>query len=405
MTDIAPFNAISLVGTLNGGVETIARVLVNSQGVAQVTAAQRIEAIFSARINAARAAKNDEFIRSAILGLENKMAQLIGRKDRITEGVAVITKALEQTAFIRSFVTNLQQQLTALEAGSITASTMSELLDNSIRKINILAREATVTFTDGRFSSPINLINSRSRLTYSTQNLFAPFNSSTDSFLIGGVYLGTDYTITEDGGNLLLSDTGFLLTEAATGTLFQYTSYPDSPTGSSAAVADITVNFFTTSSGDIQITAAGLGGTIDGTLTKGGLGILDSFLYNDLASQSDIDNLRTDLRDAESLLLLSEADFRSARSLLVSRASVFDAQIFGVETEITKRIREIKDDRDADVLAAQLEFAIARFNFALLASRGNVLIQTMLLSGDSLGDRDTTRFGQAITGRLFTLSA
>ena len=66
-----------------------------------------------------------------------------------------------------------------------------------------------------------------------------------------------------------------------------------------------------------------------------------------------------------------------------SRASLFQEQIDGISSEIQGLIEEIEDQARAKLLARQLEFTIAQFDFTLLAARSSTLIQSLLISGDS----------------------
>tara|TARA_A100001015_G_scaffold298670_1_gene381708 strand:+ start:57 stop:353 length:297 start_codon:yes stop_codon:yes gene_type:complete len=71
------------------------------------------------------------------------------------------------------------------------------------------------------------------------------------------------------------------------------------------------------------------------------------------------------------------------RNTLRSRASLFQEQIDGISSEVQNLVEEIQDAARAKVLARQLEFTIAQFDFTLLAARSSTLVQSLLISGDS----------------------
>ena len=88
---------------------------------------------------------------------------------------------------------------------------------------------------------------------------------------------------------------------------------------------------------------------------------------------------KDDLDSAESLLLLTEADFRNDLFTLQSRASLFDVQIEGIDKQIANIVEDIQSEQEAEILALQLEFEVSRFQFALLAARGNTLVFSLLI--------------------------
>jgi hypothetical protein len=553
---------ITIVNTLSGGVNSIHRVLVLARGSAQATAASSLTNQFASRIDAALALLDRSATTPLSEALLRQQSQLISRKERINDSIGVLNQAFTQIGFLKNHVQYLEDQITALEAGDITAAALAIDFDNKLRKINQLSAAAAESFKDGGVYFQKNLIASLSRSSFATQTLFAPYNSRGDTLQIDGVYLGTDYYITdsddlsididnvtdtgsgftvtarsiddqgqltdasadnialhnsspqgfgvsggatlelgydsgadfseqlivsldsdvssadvsfawkhsgddatyefykdgvkvgegtsiggsdgidpavtlspEDGsafdqivfmatdpgdnylinsidfeafqdGDFWNSDTGFAASEDTVGTLIEYSSYPDTATGITDAVTDLTLNSINTSTGDIDfdLSAGNGSANITGTLTKGGLGILDAWLYEDFANQAAIDRAKDDLDAAESLILLTEADFLADRATLQSRATVFDTLIGGLAKEIADIAEDIESDREAELLAAQLEFQVARFQFALLAARGNTLVFSLILSQDSGLQPNTRASSEAVLGATLNVN-
>ena len=232
--------------------------------------------------------------------------------------------------------------------------------------------------------------------------MFAPYNSNGDTLQIDGVYLGTDYFITEDtSGDIFKSDTGFAASEDAVGTLTEYSSDHVTATGVSDAVTDITLNSID-SSDNVNFTLTS--GTITGQLTRGGLGLLDAWLYSDFGTDASIVRIKDDMEEAESILLLSAADFLADRATLQSRATVFDTMIGGLQSEILSIAEDIQSDRQAELLAAELEFQVAQFQFSLLASRGNTLVYSLILSQDSGIQPNTRVSSEAVLGTTLSVN-
>jgi hypothetical protein len=399
---VAAFDpAITIVNTLSGGINTTDRVLVLSRGTAQSLAAQSLTDQFTSRIDAALAQLDRAATSPISEALLRQQSQLISRKDRINDAIGVINQAFDQIAYLKNHITYLEDQITDLENGDITAASLAVDWDNKLRKINQLASAGAELFKDGGVYFQKNLIESLSRSSFATQTLFAPYNSRGDTVQIDGVYLGTDYYITEDGsGDFWNSDTGFAASEDTVGTLSEYSSYPDTATGTTDAV---TLNSINTATGAVDFDLSD-NTNITGTLTKGGLGVLDAWLYEDFGNQTAIDRAKDDLNEAESIILLTEAQFLDDRATLRSRATVFDSLIGGLESEIADIAEDIESDRQADLLAAQLEFQVVKFNFALLAARGNTLVHTLVLAQDNPTAPDTKASAEAVLGATINVN-
>ena len=254
----------------------------------------------------------------------------------------------------------------------------------ALRKINQLAAAGAQSFKDGGVYFQKNLIVSLSRSSFATQTFFAPYNSKGDTLQIDGVYLGTDYYIIEDDSDdFWNSDTGFAASEATVGTLTEYSSFPDTTTGQSETVTAITLNSIDTTSGAVNLDISGPV-NITGTLTKGGLGILDAWLYENFANQTAIDRAKADLDEAESLLLLTEADFLADRATLQSRVTVFATLIGGLQNEIASIAEDIENDRQAE--------------------RGNTLVFALILAQDIGIQPNTRASSEAVLGATLNLS-
>lgn len=397
----------TLIGSLTGGVTSVNRTLLNQSGQIQVQAAKNIRNLFSSRIDSALAnlgAANSTAISEQLL---RDQSQLISRKGRVNEAISVINKALNQFDYIKNHIEYLREQITNLENGDITAAELSVDWDNKLRKINQLALAASDTIKDGKAYYQKNLINSLSRSSFTTQTLFAPYNSNGDTLQIDGVYLGTDYFITEDSsGDFWNSDTGVLSSEDGVGTLTEYSSYPDTATGQSDTVTDLTLNSYNSSTGAIDFTLSDAT-NITGVVTGGGLALLDAWIYSDFDNQTSIDQAKDALDVAEGLVLTTEAEFLTDRATLQSRVSVFDAQISGISSQVALLVEDIQDEARATLLAHQLEFVLAQFDFALLAARGNSLVQSILISQDEEDFGANTNAGRVLVtvGATINISA
>ena len=195
------------------------------------------------------------------------------------------------------------------------------------------------------------------------------------------------------------------------GTLTEYSDYPDTATGQSDTVTDLTLNSYDASTGAIDFDLSG-GGNITGVVSGGGLALLDAWVYGDFDSghadyATNLQNAKDALDAAEGLVLTTQAEFLNDRATLQSRASVFDAQIGGISSQVAALIEDIQDEARASVLANQLEYVLAQFDFALLAARGNSLVQSILISQDQEDFGTNTNAGRVLisVGQTVNVSA
>ena len=326
------------------------------------------------------------------------------------------------------------------ENGEITASVLAADWDNTLRKINLIVEEATVSYKDGGISFEKNLIRSSSRTSFQTQTFLAPYDARGETLQIDGKFLGVDYFLQEfnttvefpeDSGNFVNfvgdtfwnSDTAFLDTEAATGTLTEFASqagFPDSPTGVTASVTSASgVSFFNLiriANGNFSFFGTTGGGLSAATITTGGLGLLDAWMYNDFNDTDDTPLNRDatftrqfakdDLEQALGKIHLAEAQFRLDLKTLQTRTTLFDSSIVGLDREIDQIVSTSLSEKEARLRALELEFQVAQFGFTLLSARGNTLIFSLLLSQDSIDGGPGSSFnatGEAILGSILTV--
>jgi hypothetical protein len=250
----------SLVGALNGGVTSIERALLNIGSLAKNQAASSVQKIMASRIDKALAKLNNSPTTALSDQLKINQSLLISRKNGVNESIEVVSKSLAQINDIRNHIDYLRKRLTFLENGDLTAAETAEEWDNIIRRIQVSSRAAGGIIKEGNVLTPKNLINTEYRDTFKTQNIYAPYtNQVGDLHRIDGVYLGTDYYITEDvSGDFWNSDTNTLETDAQIGTLTEFSNYPNNTkTGQYETLATLRVNTYDDATGAINFTLGG----------------------------------------------------------------------------------------------------------------------------------------------------
>ena len=250
----------SIVGALTGGVSRIDQALLNIGSLAKNQAAASVQNIMASRIDKALAHLNSAPSTALSDHLQKNQSLLISRKDGINEAITVVSKSLAQINDIRNHIDYLRKRLTFLENGDLTAVETAEEWDNILRRIQLSSRAAGDIIKEGNVFTPKNLINTEFRESFKTQNLYAPYSSDVgDLMRIDGVYLGTDYYITEDGsGDFWNSDTNTLKYESQAGTLTEYSNYStNTRTGQYETVETLRVNSYDDSTGVINFTLGG----------------------------------------------------------------------------------------------------------------------------------------------------
>jgi hypothetical protein len=250
----------SIVGALTGGVSRIDQALLNIGSLAKNQAAASVQNIMASRIDKALAHLSSAPSTALSDHLQKNQSLLISRKDGINEAITVVSKSLAQINDIRNHIDYLRKRLTFLENGDLTAVETAEEWDNILRRIQLSSRAAGGIIKEGNVFTPKNLINTEFRESFKTQNLYAPYSSDMgDLMRIDGVYLGTDYYITEDGsGDFWNSDTNTLKYESQAGTLTEYSNYStNTRTGQYETVETLRVNTYDDATGAINFTLGG----------------------------------------------------------------------------------------------------------------------------------------------------
>ena len=459
-------SSASIFDALSGGVGTLDRALLNGQRNIQTDVLQSIEAGFASRIDAAIAQLNKSSNSPKIDALRREQSLLLSRKTRLNTAIELLNKTLTQTTSLKSAIEHLEEQVKGVIDGTITPSNAATDWDNKLRKINILVEDATVTYKDQGVSYEKNLIKTTgkiqtdldgSRINFTPQSFLAPYNSK-DTLFINGVYLGTDYFLEEgvdpglfngagnvSDGTFWNSNTAFLSTEDATGTLTEFAStaagIPGSPTGQSGSVqltstATLTSQqereaaivageeafflLYATATVAVPSTAFGLNDVIIwidnfdndpntgssfilrsvnvAKVIKGGLGLLDAWAYNNFETLNVFgtavnpgtatnpgSNLRAlgDLGEAMSKIVFAEKHFRDSSFRLQSQANFFDPIINGIDREISDLTETALNEQQAIVTSLELQSQVTQFGSSLLEARGNALIFSLVLAQDN----------------------
>ena len=107
-------------------------------------------------------------------------------------------------------------------------------------------------------------------------------------------------------------------------------------------------------------------------------------------------------------LVFAEKQFQHALDTLQSRANLFDPVIASIENEISDITQTSLNEKEAIVSSLELASQVAQFDLAILASRGDTLVSSLLLSQDNFNTGLGSSFkatGDALLGATLSIQA
>jgi hypothetical protein len=285
----------------------------------------------------------DKYDGKDIAELETKVDDLFARKEALIGISDAIKDSLDQFNEVRESLNQLH-----------TLSGSASSFDVEIDTLNKIAGRALL--------NPNNLIGDTGKSYSQFERVDTGTNTTTT---VKRSFLGTNYFITLDDGTVMRPDL-------------------EGQTLASIPFADLDV--VSLNGSDIQFTDGTT--TYDGTLTRTGGGIMSSWLYNDFATQTDIDNAKTDVRAAMRRVDLTEQAFR--RSLLVIDDGVesYEEDIDDASEAVKTTAQENLDALQAEEKALQTKFDLTLSQLALTSKISTDFIASLFLAPDPFEKRD-----------------
>jgi len=274
------------------------------------------------------------------------------QKDAFADEAALLTKTVSNMKWIDVRLNEIKTELLTLSAASTPTerAAAAALLDEKIAVINGLAWDA------GEFGK--NPIGKPYSSDFKTANVIASYSSNGEPLVLQGKFAGTDFSITDSGGQTWRYD-------RSTGTLAEYDSYPDTPTGVSYASSAVSVASYDTGTGAITLDTPG--GPVDGTLERFGQGVLDSFLYNGLASDADVARALDDVNAAITKFAMDKAIYGGAAATLEGRLGQLNLRIKGLDDKIQAQIEIFSEEKAASdaALRTKVQFQQQALQYSL----------------------------------------
>lgn len=314
------------------------------------------------RINEIRAKPAVDFNDPKMVRLQRRQDALSKTKDGLADTVSLFATTIDAIFDIKEALEEARELLVSIESGS-DADFRADIASRFDAKLTKLNNEV-----DNAAFGTRNLLKLVDRVNFNTGVNLAEIGGG-GVISITGSYVGSEYYIKEADGSFWLLDT-------ARTRLSDYTSYPNGYTGTSHALSDLVVDSYDSSTGAITISGPE---AISGTLVRGGMGVVNSFLYNGFAADADVTDAIADIDTAINRINTARLATRSQESLFISRASAFDERVGDVQDDIQDLINTMVNERTAKIFAEETRLHATLFGLSITSEQGTLLIESLLL--------------------------
>lgn len=273
-----------------------------------------------------------DFTDPRIARKQEEIDKLKAQKDAFIDQATLLSKVKQNLGWIDVRLNEIKTALLTLSAAS-TAQERADaaaLLDEKLLVINGLARDA------GDYGK--NPIGKPSNGDFKTADVIATYIPFGEPLLVKGQFAGSDFKIVDGEGQTWRYD-------RSTGTLAEYDTWPDQPTGVSYSASQLSVASFDDGTGAITLNTPG--GPVGGTVTRYGQGVLDSFLYNGLATDADVARALADVDAAIAAFGQTKAVISGAAVTLEGRLGQLNLRINGLDDKIQDIMDEMVDEKAA----------------------------------------------------------
>lgn len=317
------------------------------------------------RINEIRAKPAVDFNDPKMVRLQRRQDALQKTKDGLADTVSLFATTINAIFDIKSALEEARAHLVSIQSDSDAAfrADIASRFDGKLTKLN--------NEVDNAKLGTRSLMKLVDRVNFNTGVDLAEIGGG-GVLSITGTYVGSEYYIKEADGSYWLLDT----TRTRLAEYTSYVNYPDGATGTAYFFDDLVVDSYDSSTGAITISGPE---AISGTLVRGGLGVVNSFLYNGFAADADVTNAIADIDTAINLVNTSRLQIRSQQTFFLSRAGTYDIRIGDTQDDIQDLINTMVNERTAKIYAEETRLHATLFGLSITSEQGTLLIESLLL--------------------------
>ena len=265
-----------------------------------------------------------DFERADYLRASKEIARMTTFKEKVADNVAAANKARSALEWTEKYLNNAKTELNQIlgSTSSTDRAAAAEAFDGFIRDINSRVSGANV-LVDGYRN--VNLVGNTQGPDWTTDTIFTPTSDKGAGFaVIEGSFLGIDFQVTDSGGLNWRLDGG-------DNTFYQYRNDGSGErTGLSVPAEGLTVDSYDADTGSVTY---GGSGSLSGTLTRVGLGLLQSQYYGDFTNDTSVQTAINDIDEALSTLAREGAPIIADAALLGGRIDLVNSKIENFEDE------------------------------------------------------------------------
>jgi len=310
-----------------------------------------------------------DFERADYVRATQEIARMTRFKAKVADNVAAAGKARDALEWVETHLNSAKTELnlilgsTSTEDRAKAATAFNGYLDSINSQVN-----SANQLVDG-FNN-VNLVGNTEGPNWNTDTIYTPTSDSGAGFaVVEGAFLGVDFQVTDSGGlNWRLDKTD--------NTFYQFKNDGTGErTGQSVSAEGLTVDSYDASTG--AVTYGGTG-SLSGTITRAGLGVMESQYYSDFADDTAVQSAIDDINSALNVLSQKGASIIADASLLEGRIDLVDSKIENLEDEKDRIRSEELDASGAESRAADLKLRLALDNINMLSTVSNGLVENML---------------------------
>lgn len=291
---------------------------------------------------------NEKYDGSAAASIEADINKLNDDKVVVSQWLDSVNGGLKRFQDVRQYMLQMKATLAV-------STPSSEAFDNYFDALN--SQVSNEKYNKNSVIS--NNTNNRGSWTDTTTMV----SSGVMSAAVTHHYVGNDYAIELDGG-------AGLMTSARDGTL----------TGGGHTIERKNLQMVSFSDDHVEfqdVTDPANPVTFSGTIKRGGLGVLPSWLYGDLTVPANQDRVKADLTSGFKNLARIELDFNVDQAQLSGMHSSLTSKMRNLQTDYERVSTEEVNAKTAEKKAIQTRFDIYNNALALTSARSSNYIQQM----------------------------